>query len=320
MDAYKTDPRFFEALVYTKVEQLRVPGNTVFIAERTDRVVDVFKGLVRYNFLSVPILQKTGRKYYGFLDMGDIVQYVVESFGAGKLEATQDFWQLIDKEEAFREKTVKDIMRYPVAFKNRYHPVAGGYSLLSALEVLARERTLHCLAVTDTDRNLLNIVTQSQLLRFVQENLDLLGPKANKPVGKIAGALKEVYKVNQSLPAIEAFKVMNGTDVSGLAVIDDDGRIVDNISLRDLKAMAPDAGLFWRLFGTTKTFLEKLQAERLGGRPYSVQVCSTDDTLGDIIKRLVDQKIHRIYITDSDQKPIGLLSLKDILLELLTQG
>jgi len=138
--AYKVDPRFFEALVYTKVEQLRVPGNTVFIAERTDRVVDVFKGLVRYNFLSVPILQKTGRKYYGFLDMADIVHYVVESFGAGKLEATQDFWQLIDKEEEFREKTVKDVMKYPVAFRNRFHPVQNGYSLLAALEILARER------------------------------------------------------------------------------------------------------------------------------------------------------------------------------------
>lgn len=52
---------------------------------------------MKHNFLSVPVLQKTGRKWYGFLDMGDIVSYVTEAFGGSQLSTTQDFWALFSK-------------------------------------------------------------------------------------------------------------------------------------------------------------------------------------------------------------------------------
>jgi len=51
--------------------------------------VDVWKGLVRHHFLSVPVLQKKGNKYYGFLDIADIVNYVVDSFGKTTLESSE---------------------------------------------------------------------------------------------------------------------------------------------------------------------------------------------------------------------------------------
>jgi hypothetical protein len=40
---HRTSAEFLAALIYTRAEQLRVPNNRVFIAERTDKVVDVFK-------------------------------------------------------------------------------------------------------------------------------------------------------------------------------------------------------------------------------------------------------------------------------------
>jgi hypothetical protein len=74
---HRTNAEFLAALVYTRAEQLRVPDNKVFVAERTDKIVDVFRGLVNHNFLSVPVLQKTKHKWFGFLDLADIVLYVV---------------------------------------------------------------------------------------------------------------------------------------------------------------------------------------------------------------------------------------------------
>lgn len=74
---HRTSAEFLAALVYTRAEQLRVPENKVFVAERTDKIVDVFRGLVNHNFLSVPVLQKTKHKWFGFLDLADIVLYVV---------------------------------------------------------------------------------------------------------------------------------------------------------------------------------------------------------------------------------------------------
>jgi len=39
------------------------------------------QGLVKQNFLSAPVLMKTKHRWYGFIDIGDIVQFYVENFG-----------------------------------------------------------------------------------------------------------------------------------------------------------------------------------------------------------------------------------------------
>ena len=70
-------------------------------------------------------------------------------------------------------------------------------------------------------------------------------------------------------------------DVSGVAVIDDEGKLIDNISLRsfiayllyflfkslncfcfrDLKGIRPDAKSFWRLWSTVHDFKMKVREE-----------------------------------------------------------
>lgn len=314
-----TSPDFLVTLLHTRAEELRPPQNTVFVAERTDKIVDVFKGLVKHNFLSVPVLQKTGRKWYGFLDMGDIVSYVCETFGSSKLSTTQDFWTLFSKEEAFREVTVKDLMRAPLTRRNPFHPVKGGYSLLYAVEALAKERNLYRVAVVDDDRQLLNLLTDSQVLHFLQQNIDKIGPKVDKPLSDM-NVVKEVIHIKDSQPAIDAFNLMVKEAISGVAVVDDKGHIVGALSVRDLKVMAPDGGLFWRMYGTAKSFLEKLHAEYAGsGRPATVQTCTVNDTLKDIITRLAANKIHRLFVVNNQKVPIGVVTLKDVMMEVISK-
>jgi len=120
---------------------------------------------VKHNFLSVPVLQKTKHKWFGFIDLADIVLYVVQvsrfslhlvsvdhkepfltvhqNFGEEKLSMEEDFWKLVEREEEFQQKTVNDLMRYPLSRRNPFHPVKVGYSLLYAIEALAKEHNLH---------------------------------------------------------------------------------------------------------------------------------------------------------------------------------
>jgi len=314
---HHTSPEFLVSLLHTKADALRPPHNTVFVAERTDKIVDVFKGLVKHNFLSVPVLQKTGRKWYGFLDMGDIVSYVCNTFGSAQLSSTQDFWALFNKEESFRHVTVKDVMKSPLTRRNPFHPIKGGYSLLYAVEALAKERNLYRVAVIDDDRQLLNLITDSQVLTFLHENIEKIGPKVDKTVADMH-VLKEVVHIKESQPALDAFNLMVKEAISGVAVVDDRGHLVGNLSVRDLKVMAPDGGLFWRLYGTAKSFLEKLHAEYAGsGRPATVQTCTMNDTLKNVITKLAANRIHRLFVVDEKNMPIGVISLRDVLMEVL---
>jgi len=264
-------------------------------------------------------LQKTGRKWYGFLDMGDIVSYVTETFGGSQLSTTQDFWTLFSKEEQFRNITVKDVMKSPLTRRNPFHPIKGGYSLLYAIEALAKERNLYRVAVIDDDRQLLNLITDSQVLTFLHENIDKIGPKVDRPVSEM-NVLREVVRIKESQPAVEAFNLMVKEAISGVAVVDDKGHLVGNLSVRDLKVMAPDGGLFWRLYGSAKNFLDKLHQEYAGsGRPSSVQTCTVNDTLKHIINKLAANRIHRLYVVDDKNVPIGVVSLRDVLLEVVSK-
>ncbi len=62
--------------------------------------------------------------------------------------------------------------------------------------------------VVDEERQLMNLITQSQVIRFLQQNLDLIGDKQNKPVDEIFGVIHEVYSVKHNQRAIDAFNEM----------------------------------------------------------------------------------------------------------------
>jgi CBS domain-containing protein len=315
---FKTNTDFMASLMWTSCDQLRVPQNTVFCAERTDKIVDVFRGMIKHNFLSVPVLQKTGHKWYGFIDMADIVHYVIDVLGADKLRTSEDFWALFDKEEQFRKATVRDLMKHPVAMKNRFNPVMTGYSLFYVIECLAREPTLHRVPIIDQDRQLMNLITQSQVSSFLFGNLEKIGSKTKKPLRLCRDAIKPVVKVVESQPAIDAFTLMVQKNVSAVAVVSETGVLKGALSVRDLKCCAPDATLFWRLYQPAGTFLIKLDIEHGDKRPTSPQYCTADDDIGTALIRIVEHKIHRVFIVDDQIMPIGVFSIKDLLLEIIT--
>lgn len=57
-------------------------------------------------------------------------------------------------------------MQHPLTRRNPFHPVTRGYSLLFALELLAREEDLHRVPVVDSERKLINLITQVAMELF----------------------------------------------------------------------------------------------------------------------------------------------------------
>jgi len=319
--AYPASEKFLRLLIISKAEYVRPPDNKIFVAQRTDKVIDVWKGLVEHKFLSVPVLQKTKNKYYGFVDMYDIVRFVVEFFGeTDQLKNSEDWLKMASASAEFKEKTVNDIMKYPLTRRNPFHPINNGYSLFAAVEALAREKGLHRVPIIDQDRRLFTVITQSQLIKILGLNLDIVGDVKNKPVMATDRYLQDVYTVHEDSIAMDAFRLMAEKEVGGLAVIDSDGKLTGVISVRDLKAISTDARMFWRLYQTVKNFLLKIRKENNetgGDRPRSVVTVKPADTLETVIHRLAEHDIHRIFVVDDHKKPIGVISLKDVLYEII---
>jgi len=317
---FGTNPEFIYMLTKMKAEQIPISDGKIFVCQRSDKVVDVWKGLIQHKFLSVPVLQKTGNKYYGFVDLADIVKFVVETFGETRLkENAENFWELANKEEFFQSRTVNDIMTYPLSKRNPFHPVTRGYSVFHAMELLSRERGLHRVPVIDDNRKLVHMITQSQLIEFLSKNLEHLGGIRQKPIGQMKDITKEVITIKESETAMTAFQTMINKNISGLAILNDEGKLAGSISLRDLKVISTDGRLFWRLYQNLTFFIQRVKHESSADdRPRTIVFCRMEDTFETVLKKLLDHRVHRIFITDNERKPIGVISLKDLLMELIT--
>jgi len=312
-------------LTNTKVETIWTRESKIFFAMRNDTVKDVFKGLIQHNFSSCPVLQKTKSKWYGFLDIANIVKFIVQHFGESTLAEHTNVNALLEETENFKELQVGDLMKNPMGILTPYHPIYMGYSLYAAYEVMARSN-LHRIAVVDSKRMLVSVITQSQLVEFTYRNISLLGPKRSKLVKDMPYNLHEVYHVKPNDVALKAFSLMSEKSVSGIAVLDDHGMLVDQISMRDLKAMAPDGRLFWRLYKPVKDYIDNVNRSRTDAhaleRPNTVVTVTPEDTLETVLGLLVTHRIHRVYIVESatKKKPLGLITLRDIMLEAIPGG
>jgi len=308
----------FKLLITTKVQTLRPPEGRIFIAQRDDKVIDVWKGLIRHNFLSVPVLQKTKQKYYGSLDLVDIVNFIVEHFGDVVLKKTEDFWKLVDEEEFFRNTKVRDIMKYPLNRRNPFQALPVDYSLMTAAEFLARERGLHRIAIVDDSRKLMGWVSQSRIVSFLHENMDKLGDKRNKTLGSNQKLFHEVFSIDSQAQTIDGFKMLLSKNVMGIGVVaHDSGKLIGNLSVKDLKGISSEGGLFWRLYEPVSVFLDKLKNE-FKLIPQNVITAKAEDNIEHVINLMTEHKIHRVYIVDNEEKPIGIVTIKDLLLEMIT--
>jgi len=316
---YPLSAMFLRFLVNTKAENLLegFPDGKLFITNRDSNVSEVFQGLIEKGFSSVPVINKSGT-YGGFLDFSDILSYIVEHFGADRLENTEDYWKLIREEDNFKRLTVRNLMNNR-PFRRPFRAVPKGYSLMSALEPLARERLIHLIPILDDDRKLLTIITESQVIRMLRRNKDLLGSKAYMPVREMRCFQRSVVvSIRTNEDAILGFTKLALNQIRGLAVVDDNGRLVDNLSMRDIRGIASDARFFMRLSRPVISFLQQVKDEFKDSRPWDVVWCRPDAMISDVLTLFELQRIHRVYVVDQQHKPISVVSLKDIIYEILT--
>lgn len=174
---------------------------------------------------------------------------------------------------------------------------------------------------------MVNLLTQSQILEFIWQNMTLMDPKKrSKALSQMPEMFHDVISVKASDFALEAFKKMHQFGLSGVAVIDDDGKLIGNISEKDLRGFSPssqshypgiDVDGKWvsRMFANCETYTKEVYAAQPETKhPKQLVVAKSFNTLEDVIKMVIENgKIHRVYIVDDAMKPIGVVGLRDIL-------
>ena len=119
-----------------------------------------------------------------------------------------------------------------------------------------------------------------------------------------------VKSIPYNSSALEAFELMVKYNLSGLAVIDENGEIMHNMSSTDIRLW-----LFAQhsLEVSVEEFLigiRKLKTNKNTKAP--VMVCTLQNGLKKIVDKLKATKWHRIWVVDDHRAPIGVLSMTDL--------
>lgn len=92
--------------------------------------------------------------------------------------------------------------------------------------------------------------------------------------------------MNETDSALAAFKTMVSSNVSGLAVVDSSGRLVDTISVRDLRGMGASAADWTALWLSVKEFKQLCRQKFPQQTPDKPITVSGKDTLETLIKKM----------------------------------
>jgi len=301
-----------------QIERLQPKARKIISCDRAETLPVLFKKLVENNVLSIPVLTQQGA-YYGMVEMFDIVRFVMGLFSDCSNTSMVDLEKLFSSDTKFNHAQVADIMQWPLKKTNPFHPITKGYSLFSGMEILALSESKR-IPVIDANSQIADIVTQSMMIDFLWQNIEMIGKLADKKVEDIQVLRsRSITLVDETSKAIVAFREMVNRQDDHVAVVDKNGQLVDNLSLRDLRGIRPEVNVFYRLWKPVSEFKAKVREEFPDKTPAGLIFMLPTDTLYQVVEIMAIRHVHNVFVVDSAEgrKPVRSISQTDILREVL---
>jgi len=289
-----------------------------------------FSLLISNQILSAPV--KDGGRFIGFLDIRDLVSFVLFAAKEHSKHAEDVSLDLLMSDENFFKPNHKveqakmfanPLQAITVSYLCRRHKftaVSGQEKLINVLRLLAT-RELHRIPVEDNEGNLVAIISQSNIIDFLvkkleQNNNDSLSMKLQQSILDAKIGHSPVFSAVATAPASLAFELMDNKQVFGLAVVNNEGALVGNISASDIKLFfqSPD----FRILSLPLTdFLSSIRRRDVRTRVPAACEPGTA-SLASVVGKLAATKMHRLFVCDAERHPTLVISLTDVLATLLT--
>mmetsp|Transcript_2697 Transcript_2697/g.3900 ORF Transcript_2697/g.3900 Transcript_2697/m.3900 type:complete len:346 (-) Transcript_2697:2463-3500(-) len=285
--------------------------------------IEAAKILWEKNIVGAPVWDDSAKKYVGFFEMRDILSSVIANAKAEKEEeetnSVDRYNERMVKELNITDKNGKklfadvkpsDLTISYLAARNQFVFCNDDAKLNEVCECLMKKHC-HRVPILDRDGKCKNIISQSQLIKFISRNCN---HDSLQDTIREAGIpyMKDVVSVLDTVDASEAFTLLDNKRLSGIAVIDDDGKLVGNTSARDIKLAAVDEGRT-AMDTDILSYLAKVrQAVPQKKERYPSCHVHEDATVAHVIDLLAKTGYHRVFVVDENVHPIGVISVTDI--------
>jgi len=274
--------------------------------------------LIQNNFLGAPVTRNG--KFAGFVDMLDLCNFVSQHFINFKFEGASlnDFENVYSELKHYHQTTVKDLL---IAQYHRTSAsfVCSNYSLIHVFEMLARGHPR--VAICDEQRKVVSLVTQSMMMNYVHQRINELPVDIRNCKVKNMRLFEKLLCVHSDDRPLKAFNMMVANEVSGLAVVDNSERLVDVISVRDLRGLKMDTAAIWALYCDSITaFKNHVYVKYPMTTPATTIRATLEDSFEFCLLQMCKYKVHRIFVVNEEEKPIRVISMQDMLANALFQA
>jgi len=149
------------------------------------------------------------------------------------------------------------------------------------------------------------MLTQTDVLNFLLQNKDKLGPKIGQSVVALGLGKNQTVALKSNLTAVEAFRVLAQNRARAMPIVDNRGIVIANLSCSDLRGLTQET-----LKNVTHPVMDYLNFIHEGSIPAPV-TCEPSTPLQEVMKLLIQNKIHRVWVVSPAN--LGVISLTDVI-------
>jgi len=181
------------------------------------------------------------------------------------------------------------------------------------VDIMVKTKAHHVLALNEQG-DLINVITQTRIIECVNMLFGVdpqLTELGTKTVVQLGLGLRNVISIHESAKTVDAFRALAENNVSGVPIVNNDGIAVGNISVRDLRAIKHNASFLQLLHLPLSEYLEA--SRKQFAVPQSLVKCYLEDSFRSVMERIVENKVHRCYVVDKNNKLLGVVTMWDLL-------
>jgi len=279
------------------------PQLNQIVSVRLDETLEVvLDRLLENNITSLPLLDPDNAVYVGFIDLFDIFKFLVDEVITKYNQPT-----VSEVVEIFSKHDLRSVLK-KIQKEFSFQTISPDAPIQEAINKLS-EDGVYRLAVY-SNIGLESVLSQSRLVRWLSNRTDSeIGDLTSKRIMSLPLGSSDIVKVHENNNLIDAFLTIRNKNVSGVVIVDDNDKMIGNVSMSDIKSIGTK-GEFIRIMDIP---CKEYIMSKIEGHPVPRIVSLNDScTLNEVLQYLRATFVHRIYITSNDTIK-KVITLTDIL-------
>lgn len=297
-------------------------SGSVITVNLDDAVELCITRMTDHNVLSVPVFDKASDRFVAVVHILDIFAFMLDLVAKKKATfspAGLGLRESLAHQRRFAAAPISEVLAMSTHISStEFKPLPEAAPLLYAVQLLAEGS--HAVPVLSASGNILRMVTQADVVRFIGAHLDELGALGPMTVGELGLGTKatagHLIIARFSDNAFDVLQAMRVEGAPAAPVVDNYGAMAANLSLSDVKAIARK-GNFSALQLPLQQFFAAIDKGITAMSPSIYVRASTQ--LQSLVLTLSATKIHQLYFVDDSLRPVGTVRIVDILKLLLRE-